>query len=116
MGIFFSNLFDYSLSIKYLDEITLIDFTIITLTFYEKPEYILYLKDNTNNYYYYKGRINKYPNYILKNNQNLSKNLFKNIKIKSIYWHENENNNYYSIEDYDNNFFKLYSDRLCYID
>lgn len=98
---------------KYIFEEELINKIIISLSFNETPEYTLYIKDENNNYYnYYNyyGIISNYPNYLYKNDKKISINLFKNIKIKYIDY--NYNNNYITIEDYNDNMYKLYSNKL----
>lgn len=108
----YNTFFTYK-DIKYIDENSLINKTIISFSFFESPNYILYLKDNNKTYYQYKSSIINYPNYLLKNKKKISKNLFTNIKIKSISWYSiDQYNKYYFIEDYDNNSYKLYSNKL----
>ena len=95
---------------KYIFEEELINKIIISLSFNEKPEFTFYVKDEKNNYNNYYGIINNYPNYLYKNDKKISINLFKNIKVKYIYY----NNNYLIIKDYNDNMYKLYSSKLYF--
>ena len=111
---YFSSFLIKQKKINYIEDFDLINKTIISFGFDESPNYILYVKNEKNHYIQYKSKINNYPNYLLKNNQKFSKNLFKNIKIKSIIWHNINNQKYYLIEDFNDNYYKLFSDRLEY--
>lgn len=108
----FYNFFNTKKKIKYIEDFDLINKTIVTFSFNETPNFIFYLKDDNNKYYTYTSNISSYPNYIFKNNQRISKNLFKNIKIQYISYYQHADKNYYLIEDNNNNTYKLYSDKL----
>tara|TARA_Y100001978_G_C23543893_1_gene361137 strand:- start:13 stop:459 length:447 start_codon:yes stop_codon:yes gene_type:complete len=109
---YFSTFFNKQKKIKYIEDFDLINKTIISLSFNESPNFILYLKDDNNKYYQYTSNITKYPNYLYKNNEKISKNLFKKIKIQYISYYQVSEHNYYTIQDYDNNTYTLYSDKF----
>tara|TARA_B100001094_G_scaffold331487_1_gene400002 strand:+ start:3172 stop:3558 length:387 start_codon:yes stop_codon:yes gene_type:complete len=109
---YFSSFFNKEKKIKYIEDYDLINKTIISLSFNQSPNFILYLKDVNNKYYQYTSNITKYPNYLYKNNEKISKNLFKKIKIQYISYYQVSEHNYYTIQDYDNNTYTLYSDEF----
>lgn len=109
---YFTKLINTEEKKNYIDNLDLINKTIISLSFDEIPNFIFYLKNEEDDYFQYKSKINNYPNYLFKNNEKFSKNLFKNIKIKSILLNYSNNQQYYIIEDFQDNIYKLYSDNF----
>ena len=93
----------------YIDEKILIKNKIISFSFIETPNFLLYTRFNNQNFKYFSS-INRYPDFIYKNDNKTSKNCLKNIEIYYIYY--DFINNKYDIEDVNKNFYKIYCNQL----
>lgn len=86
---------------------------IISFNFHELPIYTLRIKEKDNDELQtYSARITNYPNYLLKNNKNISKYAIKKIKVDSMSWVYYTEKERYDIIDKNDDHFTIYSDRL----